>query len=57
MIFFAILLALLIEQAHPLAVDNPVFALLRSWARTVRRNLGPGRPGRVAGPRPWRSAT
>lgn len=42
MIFFAILLALLIEQAHPLAVDNPVFALLRSWARTVRRNLDTG---------------
>ena len=42
MIFFAILLALLIEQAHPLSVDNPVFAGLRSWARLVRRNLDTG---------------
>ena len=42
MIFFAILLALLIEQAHPLAVDNPVFAVLRGWARMVRRNLDTG---------------
>ena len=42
MIFFAILLALLIEQAHPLSVDNPVFAGLRHWARLVRRNLDTG---------------
>jgi adenosylcobinamide-phosphate synthase len=42
MIFFAILLALLIEQAHPLSVDNPVFAGVRSWTRLVRRNLDTG---------------
>jgi adenosylcobinamide-phosphate synthase len=42
MIFFAILLALLIEQAHPLSVDNPVFSGLRHWARLVRRNLDTG---------------
>jgi adenosylcobinamide-phosphate synthase len=42
MIFFAILLALLIEQAQPLSVDNPVFAGLRNWARLVRRNLDTG---------------
>ncbi|OSZ65547.1 CobD/CbiB family protein [Hydrogenophaga sp. IBVHS2] len=40
--FLAILLALLIEQARPLAYDNPVHAGLRSWARTVRRNLDAG---------------
>jgi adenosylcobinamide-phosphate synthase len=42
MIFFAILLALLIEQAYPLSVDNPVFGGLRQWARLVRRNLDTG---------------
>jgi adenosylcobinamide-phosphate synthase len=42
MIFLAILLALLIEQARPLSVDNPVFAGLRGWARVVRRNLDTG---------------
>lgn len=42
MIFFAILLALLIEQAYPLSIDNPVFAGLRHWARLVRRNLDTG---------------
>lgn len=42
MIFFAILLAFLIEQARPLSIDNPVFAGLRSWARLVRRNLDTG---------------
>ena len=40
--FLAILLALLIEQARPLAYDNPVHAGLRSWTRTVRRNLDAG---------------
>lgn len=44
MIFFAILLALLIEQAHPLSADNPVFAGLRSWTRLVCRNLDTGQP-------------
>lgn len=42
MIFFAILLAFLIEQARPLSIDNPVFALMRGWARLVRRNLDTG---------------
>ena len=42
MSFFAILLALLIEQARPLSIDNPVFAGLRGWARLVRRNLDTG---------------
>lgn len=42
MIFFAILLAFLIEQARPMSIDNPVFAGLRSWARLVRRNLDTG---------------
>jgi len=42
MSFFAILIALLLEQARPLAYDNPVHAGLRSWARSVRRNLDAG---------------
>lgn len=42
MSFFAVLVALLLEQARPLSYDNPVHALLRSWARTVRRNLDAG---------------
>jgi adenosylcobinamide-phosphate synthase len=42
MSFFAILVALLLEQARPLAFDNPVHAGLRGWARTVRRNLDAG---------------
>jgi adenosylcobinamide-phosphate synthase len=43
MSFFAILIALLLEQARPLAHDNPVHAGLRGWARTVRRNLDAGK--------------
>ncbi len=42
MSFFAILIALLLEQTRPLAYDNPVHAGLRGWARTVRRNLDAG---------------
>jgi adenosylcobinamide-phosphate synthase len=42
MSFFAILIALLLEQARPLAYDNPVHAGLRGWARAVRRNLDAG---------------
>ncbi|WP_439115023.1 CobD/CbiB family protein [Hydrogenophaga sp.] len=42
MSFFAILIALLLEQARPLAHDNPVHAGLRGWARMVRRNLDAG---------------
>ncbi|OSZ74786.1 CobD/CbiB family protein [Hydrogenophaga sp. IBVHS1] len=42
MSFFAILIALLLEQARPLAFDNPVHGGLRGWARMVRRNLDAG---------------
>ncbi|MBS3912417.1 MAG: CobD/CbiB family protein [Hydrogenophaga sp.] len=42
MSFFAILIALLLEQARPLAHDNRVHAGLRGWARMVRRNLDTG---------------
>jgi adenosylcobinamide-phosphate synthase len=45
MSFFAILIALLIEQTRPLGFDNPVHAGLRGWARMVRRNLDTGQPG------------
>ncbi|AOW12773.1 cobalamin biosynthesis protein CbiB [Hydrogenophaga crassostreae] len=44
MSFFAILIALLLEQTRPLAFDNPVHGALRSWARWVRRNLDAGEP-------------
>jgi adenosylcobinamide-phosphate synthase len=40
--FFAILTALLLEQARPLAYDNVAHAALRGWARTVRRNIDAG---------------
>lgn len=42
MSFFAILIALLLEQARPLAHNNPVHGALRAWARLVRRNLDAG---------------
>lgn len=42
MSFFAILIALLLEQARPLAYDNAVQSGLRGWARWVRRNLDAG---------------
>lgn len=42
MSFFAILIALLLEQARPVAYDNPVHGALRGWARLVRRNLDAG---------------
>lgn len=42
MIFFAILLAFLLEQVRPLAYDNAVHSALRAWARLVRRNLDAG---------------
>lgn len=42
MSFFAILIALLLEQARPLDPDNVVHAGLRNWTRTVRRNLDAG---------------
>lgn len=42
MSFFAILIALLLEQARPLAYDNPVHGAMRGWVRLVRRNLDAG---------------
>ena len=44
MSFFAILFALLIEQARPLARSNPIHASLRAWARGVSRNFDAGKP-------------
>lgn len=44
MSFFAILIALLLEQVRPLGHDNPVHGALRAWARLVRRNLDAGQP-------------
>jgi len=42
MSFFAILLALLIEQARPLARSNPIHAGLRAWALSVNRSCDAG---------------
>lgn len=42
MSFFAILFALLIEQARPLARSNPIHAGLRAWAVSVNRNFDAG---------------
>ena len=44
MSFFAILFALLIEQARPLARSNPIHAGLRAWALSVSRNFDAGKP-------------
>ena len=44
MSFFAILFALLIEQARPLAPGNPIHTSLRGWARWVSRNFDAGKP-------------
>jgi len=44
MSFFSILLALLIEQARPLASGNAVHAGMRSWLRWVVRKLDAGEP-------------
>ena len=44
MTFFAILLALLVEQARPLGLDNPVHGGMRGWARWARRSLDTGQP-------------
>lgn len=44
MSFFAILFALLIEQARPLARGNPVHAGLRAWTLSVSRNFDAGKP-------------
>lgn len=42
MSFFAILFALLIEQARPLARSNPIHEGLRAWALSVGRNFDAG---------------
>jgi adenosylcobinamide-phosphate synthase len=44
MSFFAILLALLIEQVRPLGPHNPVHSALRVWARGASRNFDAGKP-------------
>jgi adenosylcobinamide-phosphate synthase len=43
MSFFAVLFALLLEQARPLARDNAIHTGLRTWARWSSRNLDAGR--------------
>jgi len=43
MSFFAILFALLLEQARPLARSNPIRAGLRAWALSVSRNFDAGK--------------
>ena len=43
MSFFAILFALLIEQARPLARSNPIHAGLRAWSLSVSRNFDAGK--------------
>jgi adenosylcobinamide-phosphate synthase len=43
MSFFALLCALLIEQARPLARSNPIHAGLRAWALSVSRNFDTGK--------------
>jgi adenosylcobinamide-phosphate synthase len=43
MSFFAVLFALIIEQARPLARGNWIHAGLRSWARGARRSLDAGK--------------
>ena len=43
MSFFAILLALLLEQARPLGSGNPVHAGMRGWLRWVVRNVDAGK--------------
>ena len=44
MSFFAILLALLIEQARPLPRRNPIDAAARLWAQWIARNVDAGKP-------------
>ena len=44
MSFFAILIALLIEQARPLARSNLVHTGYKAWTVTARRNFDAGRP-------------
>lgn len=42
MSFFAILLALMLEQARPLSEGNPVHGAVQGWVRWVRRTLDAG---------------
>ena len=42
MSFFAILLALVLEQARPLAADNPIHRLVQAWTSWVARTLDAG---------------
>lgn len=44
MSFFAILFALLLEQARPLARSTSIHALVRHWSLWVSRNFDAGRP-------------
>ncbi|CAN5252797.1 CobD/CbiB family protein [soil metagenome] len=44
MSFFAILCALLIEQARPLAYHNPAYAAVLGWTRWTSRNFDAGKP-------------
>jgi adenosylcobinamide-phosphate synthase len=44
MAFFAIALALLLEQVRPLAPDHPALLGLRRWLRAVGRNVDAGGP-------------
>ncbi|MDW5442877.1 CobD/CbiB family protein [Polaromonas sp. SM01] len=44
MSFFAVLLALIIEQARPLARGNVIHASLRRWVRWASRSLDAGQP-------------
>ena len=44
MSFISILVALLLEQARPLAQVNPVHNMVRSWVRWVLRNFDAGKP-------------
>ncbi|MES2183514.1 MAG: CobD/CbiB family protein [Pseudomonadota bacterium] len=44
MSFFAILVALLLEQARPLSRTNPIHAGLRAWALSASRNFDAGKP-------------
>ena len=43
MSFFAILFALLVEQARPLSSGNPIHAGMRAWVRLIERSLDTGR--------------
>lgn len=42
MSFFAVLFALIIEQARPLARGNWIYAFFRAWSRWTRRSLDAG---------------